>query len=78
MTLTQATYKRIERICYENNLSINGLCLKAGVAQSTVYNLASNRTINPSSLLILRICRSLNITLYDFYNDAIFFNLDDE
>lgn len=78
MTLTQATYKRIENLCDEYNLTINGLCTLAGVAQSTVYNLASNKTTNPGSLLILRICRALKITLSDFYDDTIFLTLDDE
>lgn len=78
MTLTQATYKRIEKLCEQHHISINKLCTNAGIAQSTVCNLSSNRTLNPGSLLILRICRSFNITLSDFYNDSIFFNLDDE
>lgn len=78
MTLTQATYSRIQQISNSNNLTITGLCDKAGVAQSTVWNLASNKTKSPNSLLILRICRSVNMTLAEFYNDPMFLNLDDE
>lgn len=78
MTLTQATYKRIEKLCDENNLSINALCINAGVSQSTVTNLSSNRTKNPGSLLLLRICRYLNMNLSQFYDDPIFLSLDDD
>lgn len=79
MFLSQATYKRIEQLCLEKNFrSINNLCNEAGVAQSTVYNLTDGSTHNPSSLLILRLCRTLNITLSEFYSSELFLELEDD
>jgi len=79
MFLSQATYKRIEQLCNSHNFrSINKLCNDAGVSQSTVYNLTDGSTKNPGSLLILQICRTLNITLSEFYNSELFSELDDD
>lgn len=55
MYLTQATYKRIEQLCDEHKIkSINKLCNNAGVAQSTVFNLASGKTENPRFIIAIK------------------------
>ena len=79
MFLSQATYKRIEQLCDSHNISsINKLCNDAGVSQSTVYDLTDGTTKNPGSLLILRLCRTLKITLSEFYDSELFQNLEDD
>lgn len=79
MFLSEATYKRIEQLCDLNNIrSINKLCYDSGVSQSTVYNLINGSTENPGSLMILRLCRTFNITLNEFYDSPLFLNLEDD
>ena len=79
MYLSEATYQRIQQLCDQKQIrSINKLCNDAGVSQSTVYNLTDGTTTNPGSLLILRLCRVLNISLTEFYDSPLFLNLDDD
>ena len=48
MYLNKATYERIEELCNLHKIrSVNNLCTKAGVSQSTVYNLIDGTTKNP-------------------------------
>ena len=79
MYLNKATYERIEQLRNQYKIrSINKLCNDAGVQQSTVYNLIDGTTENPGSLLVLRICRELNISLKEFYDSPLFDNLEDD
>lgn len=79
MYLNKATYQRIQQLCDQKQFrSMNHLCNEAGVSQSTVYNLADGTTENPGSLLVLRLCRVLNITLSEFYDSPLFLNLDND
>ena len=61
-------------------LKINKLCIICGITQSTLANLKVRPKTNISTVTILRICRGLNITLRDFFNDPLFLDnyFDDE
>lgn len=58
MYLKDAIEQRIESLCKERNITVNKLCMISGVTQST--------------LAILRLCRGLDITMDEFFNDEIF------
>lgn len=74
MFLKDAIEIRIKNLCKENNITINKLCTICGITQSTLANLKARTRTNTSTLTILRICRGLNITLKDFFNDELFKN----
>ena len=78
MNLQQAVKIRILNICHERNITINGLAMLAGLSQSTVNSLIDGTSKNPKLLTILRLCLGLNINLNDFFDDPIFYELDDE
>ena len=78
MYLKDAIKLRINNLCKENNITINKLCMICGITQSTLANLSARQKTNVTTITILRICRGLNITLKDFFNDPIFINNDFE
>ena len=51
----------------------------SAIAPSTLRDILTLKVSNPSSYVIYRICKTLKITLQDFYNDKMFDfnNLDD-
>ncbi len=78
MNLQQAIKYKVLNLCQENNVTINGLAMLAGISQSTVNSLIDGTSKNPKILTILRICLGLNMELKDFFDDPIFRNLEDE
>ena len=76
MLLKDAIEIRIEVLCEERNITINKLCTISGITQSTLANLRARSTTNVSTLTILRICRGLEISLLDFFNDSLFTDCD--
>lgn len=80
MFLKDAIELKINKLCKERNITLNKLCIMCGITQSTLANLKVRPKTNVSTITILRICRGLNITLSDFFNDPLFTNnyFDDE
>lgn len=78
MKLNEAICQRIINLCKENNITINKLAMKSGLYQSTVNNILLGISLNPQVLTIYRICQGLDISLDDFFNDKLFFDIDDE
>lgn len=59
--------KRIYELCRERNLSVNKLCKLCGVTQSSVENIITGRSKNPTVGTIIKICNGLGITVNDFF-----------
>ena len=72
MFLKDAIKLRINDLCKQNNITVNKLCMICGITQSTLANLSARPKTNVTTITILRICRGLNITLNDFFNDPLF------
>lgn len=78
MNLQEAVKLRVLELCKENNLTINGLAMLAGMSQSTVNSLVDGTSQNPKLLTILRICLGLDIEVKDFFDSKLFVGLDDD
>lgn len=78
MDLQQAVKYRILNLCNERQITLNKLATLSGMPQSTLNSLIDGTSKNPTLLTILRICLGLNIELKDFFDDKVFFDLDDE
>ena len=72
MNLTQAIGKRILELKSVNDLSIEQLAKMAKVPPSSLKNLIYNKTKHPNVALIYKVCKTLNITLSEFFNSKIF------
>lgn len=78
MSIGEAVRERILELCRERNLSINRLCGISGVTQSTVNNIVSGRNNSATISTIKKLCDGLEITIQDFFNAPVFFDLEQE
>lgn len=78
MTIGKICCDRITELCDERNISINKLCTICGITQSTLSNITSARSQNPTISTLKKICDGLEITLADFFDCGMFFGLDQE
>ena len=78
MKTREAIAKRIEELCKQNNLTINGLATKAAVPPSTVKNIIYGVSNNPGVVTIKMLCDGLDISLLDFFNSPLFTSLEQE
>lgn len=76
MTISSAIAKRIKDICKNRNISINKLASMSCITQSTLQSIIDGDSSNPKLLTICRLCYGLNISLSEFFNDAVFNNID--
>ena len=77
MYLKEATSKRIIELCNEYHYTPNKLAEMSKIAPSTFNDMLNEKRDNPSSMVICKICKTLNIELKDFYNSDLFKNLED-
>ena len=77
MKLNKATSERIIELCNKSPYTLTKLAELSYVPASTFSDLLNNKRENPSSLIIYKICKTLNIELKDFYNSDLFKDLDE-
>lgn len=73
-----ACCERIHQLCEANDISLNKLSIMCGMTQSTLSNITSGRSKNPTVSTIKKICDGLNISLTDFFDSELFTELDQE
>lgn len=78
MTISEAMFKKILKICAEKKITINKLASISLLTQSTIQNIVDGNSKNPKLLTIIRICDGLGITLEEFFKDELFLNIDRE
>ena len=76
MKLEEAITKRIFDLCNERNITPNKLATISGLPSATIRCIFYGRSKNPGTRTILDICQALNITLYDFFNDSVFKDIE--
>lgn len=77
-TMGIACCERIHQLCDERNISLNKLSTICGMTQSTLSNITSGRSNNPTVSTIKKICDGLDITLVQFFDTDVFNSLDQE
>lgn len=75
MRLKDAIATRVKELCKERNLTVHGLSLKTGVANSTLVDMVKARNESIQIKFIYGICAGLNISLNDFFARP-YFNMD--
>ncbi len=76
MTLGNAISKRILNLCEEHKISLNRLSNICGITQSTLNNIISGVSQNPTVSTVQKICEGLDITLVQFFDDELFLNIE--
>ena len=78
MKTREAIAKRIEELCEQNNLTINGLATQAAVPPSKVKNIIYGVSRNPGIVTIKMLCDGLDISIQDFFDSPLFNDLEQE
>lgn len=75
----EAISKRIYELCEIYHYTPNKLAELSTIAPSTLQDMLSLKVLNPSSYVIYQLCKTLKITLKDFYDSKLFLeeNLED-
>lgn len=76
MKINDAIKSRILNLCTEKGITINELACLSQLRSTTIYSIIDGKSKNPSFSTIQKICRGLNISISDFFNDEIFMNFD--
>lgn len=78
MRAKEAVAQRIEELCREHHVTVNGLATAAGVSASTVYSMLNEKSQNPGVVSIQKLCDGLGISLQDFFSSSLFNGLEQE
>ena len=78
MNTKNAVSERIIKLCNQKNIAINALANLSGASPSTLYSVLNEKSQNPGVVTIKKLCDGLEISLREFFNDAIFENIEQE
>lgn len=78
MDAKKAVQFRIEELCRNRGITLNRLATLSGLTQSTINNITSGRNHSTTVSTIKKICDGLDITLREFFDDALFDDLEQE
>ena len=76
MSVGKAIGERIKQLCEEKEMSINGLAMASGVAQSTVNNIMDGSSKNPTVHTVYKLCKGFGIELSEFFTAKMFERMD--
>ena len=79
MLFREAISQRILELCNEYGYTPNKLAEMSAIPPSTLRATLANNVENPSSYVIYKICKTLKISINEFYNSSLFnfCNIDD-
>lgn len=78
MTVGEAVVRRILELCEERKISLNKLADMSGVTQSTLNNIVSGRNKSTTVSTVKKLCDGLDITVDEFFCEALFRDLEQE
>lgn len=74
----EAVKNRIINLLKEKNMSVNKVCTLGNMTTSTLNTMLNNKSEYCSVRTLQKFCQGLGISLYDFFNDDMFKNLEFE
>lgn len=78
MTIGKAVADRIEELCSQKGITLNKLGTISGVTQSTLNNIISGVSKNPTISTIKKVCDGFEINIVEFFDTPVFRNLEQE
>lgn len=78
MNTKEAIAKRILQLCEQRKMAVNELANISGISPSTVYSILDERSQNPGTVTIKKLCDGLEITLGEFFSTPEFDALEQE
>ena len=78
MKVYEAVAARIQELCEQKNMTVNGLANISGLSPSTVKSIIYGASKNPGVATIKILCDGLGISLVDFFDADLFRELEQE
>ncbi len=78
MKTREAVAQRIQQLCKEHNITINGLATLSALPPSTVKNIIYGVSKNPGIVTLKILCDGLGLSLSEFFDSDIFKDLEQE
>ena len=78
MSTKEAIAKRILELCDERNMAVNALANASGIPPSTVYSMLNEKSRNPGTVSIKKLCDGLEISLREFFDSPLVEDLEQE
>ncbi len=78
MKVHEAVAQRIQELCKERGITVNGLAHLAAIPPSTIKNILYGISLNPGVATIKMLCDGLDITLEEFFDAEVFRQLEQE
>ena len=78
MRSKEAVRLRIQQLCREHNLTLNGLSARCGITQSTLNNIVSGRNNSATVATLQKVCDGLGMDLAEFFSCDLFRNVEQE
>lgn len=78
VTIGNAVGNRILQLCQDKNITLNRLGTICGITQSTLNNIVSGGSRNPTIATVKKVCDGLDISLAKFFDAEIFYSLEQE
>lgn len=78
MTIGEAVAERITELCREKEITVNKLSMMSGITQSTLNNIISGGSRNPTIATIKKVCDGLDMTIVQFFDTPVFRDLEQE
>jgi len=78
MNTANAVRDRIKQLCKNKNYTINKLATMSAINYSTVRDFMNEKNSNIGIITIKKLCDGLDLSLYDFFDDEIFRDLEQE
>ena len=78
MQIGEAVRLRIIELCETRKITVNKLATLSGVTQSTLNNIVSGRNNSTTVSTIKKLCDGLGISINDFFNNKLFWSLEQE
>ena len=78
MLFKEALSKRIDELCTNRKITINKLAETSTIPPSTLRDIVNCKVENPSSMVIYQICKTLKISLKEFYDSKLFEDIDEK
>lgn len=78
MKVYEAVAARIQDLCEQKNMTVNGLANLSGLSPSTVKSIIYGASKNPGVATVKILCDGLEISLVEFFDSPLFSELEQE
>ena len=78
MNTKETIANRILQLCDSHHIAVNELASISGISPSTVYSILNEKSQNPGTVTIKKLCDGLGITLGEFFSTPEFDALEQE